>query len=151
MADEKTCDERKGHGFRPSRLQKRRFTRAGDARDCARTRKTNWQGKLGTDLRETRRSNGSGETTLCQCGPLRRTGVLDVWLSARAEHAAVCCFARRWLVRARDRAARSQSANPAALTLHGPSIASVSKVDRPRVTVEYLCQTPNRVAPAFHR
>ena len=64
-------------------------------------REAHGKGKLGTDLRETRRSDGSRKTSLCQCESPRGAGVLDVWFSAGAEHAAVCRIARGRLVRAR--------------------------------------------------
>ena len=101
MANEETAVQGQDHGVRSSRLQKGRFTRAGDARDRARAGQAHRQGTMGADLREARRGNGSRETSLRQCGPLRRAGLLDARLPARVEHASVRGIARRGLVRAR--------------------------------------------------
>src|SRR5262245_9668659 len=102
MVNEKAGNERKDHGIRSSRLQKRRLPRAGDEGNRARPWKTNGERELGADLREARTGDGSGETALRQCGPLRCACVLDARLSSRAEHALVCCIARSRLVRPCD-------------------------------------------------
>src|SRR5207302_9553070 len=106
MVNEKAGNERQDHGIRSSRLQKRRFPRAGDAGDRARSWETNWERELGADLREARTSDGPGKTALRQCGPLRRASVLDARLSSGAEYTVVCCIARSRLVCACDRATR---------------------------------------------
>ena len=97
----------KDHGFRSSRLQKGRFTRAGDARDRARTGQAHWQGTMGANLRKARGSDGSRETSLRQCRSLRGACVLDAWVSSGVKHAFVRRVACGRLVRARDRATRS--------------------------------------------
>src|SRR5438552_17187136 len=87
MVNEKVGDERQNHGLWPSRLQKRRFPRGGDARDRARPWETNGERELGADLREARTSDGTGETIVRQRRSLRRAGVLAVRISYRAEYA----------------------------------------------------------------
>ena len=94
------------HGIRSSRLQKRRFPRAGDAGDRARPWETNGERELGADLREARRSDGTGETTVRQRRSLRRARVLDARISSGVEYAVVRCIPRSRLVRSCDRATR---------------------------------------------
>ena len=117
---------KKDHGFRPSRLQERRFTRANYARDRARSRETHRQGKLGPDLRETRGSDGSRKRSLRQCRSLCCAGFLDARIRARIEHAAICGIASGRLVRARGGTTRSQSINPPTLALHRAEVAKIS-------------------------
>ncbi len=102
LADEKTGDEREDHGIRPSRLQRGRLTRAGDARDRAGLGQAYRKRKLGSNLRETRRSHGSRKTSLRQCGSLCGSGVLDARVPTGVKHASIRCVARGRLVRACD-------------------------------------------------
>src|SRR6266498_1513595 len=105
---------------------------------------------MDSDLREARRSHGARETSLRQCGSLRRAGVLDARVSAGAEHAALCCVARGRLVRARQRTTRSQPTNPAALALHGPSIAPVSRFTKKVGTTRCAVRAPLRGVPTSY-
>src|SRR5437773_7141418 len=107
MVNEKVRQQGQDHGLWSSRLQKRRFARSGDAGDRARPRQTHWQRKLGAHLRETRTSDGPGETSLRKCRSLCRAGVLAAELSAGAEHTVVRRVTRSWLVCARYGATRS--------------------------------------------
>src|SRR6476660_4454319 len=106
MVNEKAGDERQEHGLWPSRLQKRRFARAGDARDRARPWETHGERELGADLREARTSDGTGKTIVRQRRSLRRSRVLAVGISSGVEYAVVRCISRSRLVRPCDRATR---------------------------------------------
>src|SRR6266403_5936867 len=106
MVNEKVGNERQDHGLWPSRLQSRRFPRAGDARDRARPWETNGERELGADLREARTSDGTGETIVRQRRSLRRARVLAFGISSRIEYAVVCCVPRSRLVRPCDRTTR---------------------------------------------
>ena len=65
------------------------------------------QGAMGADLREAGGNDGARETALRQRRSLCRAGLHDARISAGIEHADLRRFARRGLVRARRRAARS--------------------------------------------
>src|SRR5207244_4396158 len=73
------------------------------ARDLGKRKKR----KLGSNLRETRRSHGSRKTSLRQCGSLCGSGVLDARVPTGVKHASVRRVAGGRLVRACDRATRS--------------------------------------------
>src|SRR5947209_20618358 len=98
MVNEKAGNERQDHGIRSSRLQGRRFPRAGDAGDRARSWETDGERELGADLREARTSDGTRETIVRQRRPLRRARVLAVGISSRVEYASFRCVPRSRLV-----------------------------------------------------
>src|SRR5581483_1356893 len=73
-------------------------------------------------------SDGSRETPLCQCGSVCGSGVLDARLPRRVEYSSVRSIACGWVVRACDRATRSQSAHSSAFTLRWAPIAPLSRL-----------------------
>src|SRR5882724_10648638 len=127
MVEETTRREGEDHGFWTSGLQKRRFARSSHARSGARPGQAHRKRELGGDLREARRSDGSGKRSLRECRSLRGAGFLDAWIQTGVEHAAFCGITRRRLVRTRDRAARQQSTDSSALALHRPETPKISR------------------------
>ena len=83
------------------------------------------QGAVDSDLREARSDDGARETALRQRRSLRRAGLHHARISAGTEHADLRRFARRRLVRACGRAARSQPPDSSALALHRPGGAAL--------------------------
>ena len=119
--------EGEDHGIRSSRLQEGRFARADHARDRARSRQTHRQGKW-VPICEKLEEVMEREKHLCANVDLYAAPVFhDARVRAGTEHADLCRVARRRLVRARGRAARSQSLDPAALALHRAGTAPVSR------------------------
>ena len=93
IADAGTCggvddgcagEEGEDHGLRTSRLQSGRLAGAGDARDRARSRETDGQGKLGADLREAGSDDGARETSLRERRSLRGAGLHHVRVFPRS-------------------------------------------------------------------